>query len=121
MNVLLIDDDLESLECLRNALQLSNCDVNAFQSVETALKQFPAHPVDVVISDYHLPNTTGVDVLKAIHLMNTDTPVIIISGDPQQNIENLSLQAGAVAFFKKPLNVKKLMVTLHNTIQNITV
>jgi DNA-binding NtrC family response regulator len=112
MNVLLIDDDLESLECLSNALQLNNCDVEAFQLVENALKQFKPERVDVVITDYHLPNTTGLDVLNAVHRQKTSTPVIIISGDPKNSVESISLQAGAAAFFKKPLNVKKLIATL---------
>ena len=109
MKVLFIDDDSVSLECLSNALRLNGHSVQAFSSIESAFRDYSPGSVDMVISDYHFPSGTGYDVITTIHKITPEIPVIIISGDPEKDVENRCRQAGAYAFFKKPLSISKLL------------
>ncbi len=113
MNVMLIDDDSECLECLSRALRLNDFEVAVFRSSQTAINHYNATSVDVVITDYHLPDTTGIDTLKTLKLINQDVYVLIISGDPEEHIETLALQAGALAFFRKPITISHLITKLN--------
>jgi DNA-binding NtrC family response regulator len=110
--VMLIDDDKESRKSLESALQLNGFQVRSFHSPRKALKEYNPLTIDVVITDYHLPGMTGMDILKAIHRKKKDTPVIIISGEQEINIASHSLQLGASAFFPKPLNIKAIITIL---------
>ena len=116
MKVLFIDDDSTSLECLSNALRLNGHVVQAFSTIESALRKFTPGSVDMVISDYHFPTGTGFDVLTHIKKSSPQTPVIIISGDPELNVENRCMKAGAGAFFKKPLSIAKLLDKMKDVI-----
>ena len=107
MNVMLIDDDRECLESLGTALRLNGFNVQSFDSPDQAIRRYNPQKVDVVISDYHLPGMKGTEFLK-----KTNAPVIIVTGDPKKNIKKLSLQAGACAFFTKPVNIKKIIAKI---------
>jgi DNA-binding NtrC family response regulator len=110
--VMVIDDDKESRESLESALQLNGFQVKSFHSPRRALKEYKSSAIDVVITDYHLPGMTGMDILKTIHRKKSDTPVIIISGEQEKDIASRSLQFGASAFLPKPLNIKAVIAIL---------
>lgn len=115
MNVMLIDDDQECLECLSKALRLNDFGVQAHSSASVALQAYQTDTVDVVITDFHLPDTTGIEILRTLHLKNPTVPVIITSGDTNRDIETQALHAGALAFFRKPMNISSL-ITIMNSI-----
>ena len=41
-----------------------------------------------------------------------DAPVFIITGDQDERIETISLETGASAFFRKPLDINKVIAAL---------
>lgn len=110
--VMVIDDDKESRESLESALRLNGFQVRSFHSPRRALKEYNSMTIDAVITDYHLPGMTGMDILKAIHRKKSDIPVIIISGEQKKDIASRSLQLGASAFLTKPLNIKTVIAIL---------
>jgi DNA-binding NtrC family response regulator len=113
MNIMLVDDDRESLESLSSALRLEGFRVRNFDTPTQALSEYNPYTIDIVITDYYLPGMTGIELLKEIHRRKTDAPVIIISGAPKKNtIERISLKAGACAFFAKPLDIRHMIARL---------
>lgn len=117
MNVILIDDDLECLESLGAALRLNGIETTGFQSPAKALRQYDPDTVDAVISDYHFPKSKGTDVVRKIRKKKPNTPIIIISGDREKYIETLSLKAGADAFFRKPIDIHKIIKSLEDLVK----
>ncbi len=112
MNVMLIDDDMECLESLNAALRLNGFNVRSFNSPLKAISEYDPWNTDVVITDYHFPDMKGTEILKEIHRKKKDAPVIIITGDQEKYIKIFALQAGACAFFRKPLDINKIIYTL---------
>lgn len=112
INVMLIDDDKESLESLETALRLNGFNVRAFLSPTDAIREYNPQTTDVVITDYHLPHMKGTALLKEIHQKKADAPVIIFTGDPEKNLETFSLQAGASAFLRKPFEIKEIIAII---------
>lgn len=119
MNVLLIDDDTECLESLSNALQLNGFKVQTSQSPTEALTLFNPETTDLVITDFHLPDMTGIEILRYIHKIKQETPVIIVSGDHKRQIRVKSLKGGAYGFFYKPLNINKIITRLKDFTNNV--
>ncbi len=112
MNVMVIDDDGACLRSIRAALQLNGFSVQCFDSAEFACAAYPSTSFDAVITDYHLPGLKGTQVLKDIRKHRADAPVLIISGDTEAYVETESLDAGATAFFRKPLDIEAIIECL---------
>ena len=109
---MLIDDDKDCLQSLNSALRLNGFNVRSFDSPVIAIRAFNPKTIDAVISDYHFPKMKGTDVIKAIHQKKNDAPVFIITGDQDERIETISLETGASAFFRKPLDINKVIAAL---------
>jgi len=118
MNIMLIDDDLECLDSVSAALRLNGFNVRVFPAPEQALRDYDPSNTDVVITDYHFPAMKGDDVIKKIHDNKNNTPVIVITGDPTDDIESGSRIAGAYAFFRKPLNIVEIIAALLELAKN---
>jgi len=112
INVMVIDDDRDCLQSLDSALKLNGFNVRGFESPSQAIRQYDPNAVDAVITDYHFPKMKGTEVVKAIHRKKYDAPVIVITGDQDKRIETISLQTGASAFFRKPLEIGKIIAAL---------
>ena len=65
--------------------------------------------VDLIILDIRMPGIGGIDLLKMLRRTNPNIKVIILTGHP--SIENavLSMKYGAVNFYEKPPNLKRLL------------
>ncbi len=108
MNILLLDDDTLSLKSVANALRISGYSVRPFATPSQAQAALDSDTFDVVITDYHLTGEKGTFLINYLHRKQLSIPVIIISGDPSPKTEKLSIQAGARAFFSKPLDLEKI-------------
>ena len=118
MKVMLIDDDRESLACLSKALLLNEFKVDTFESPKEAVDSYKSGVYDAIISDFHLPGTTGLEVMKVIRAKTPSMPFIIISGDPTPPLEKEVLQAGVSAFFKKPLTISDFIAHIQQIVNS---
>ncbi|MCP4214001.1 MAG: response regulator [bacterium] len=112
MKILILDDDTLSLHGLENALRINGYNVSAFLSLTPVEAALAEESFDVVITDYHLPGQKGTAVIQYMLKKNIPIPVIIISGDRSPDVQKCSIQAGAYDFFRKPLDIEKLIACL---------
>ena len=112
MNILLIDDDPGSLDCLQSALELYGYNCKAFTLPVEAVEEYQKNAYDVVITDMRMPLMNGIQVLKKIRSINGEAKVIIITayGDVETAVS--AVNNHACAFFGKPLNFVELIETL---------
>jgi DNA-binding NtrC family response regulator len=71
---------------------------------ETALIAIRTHDYDVVVSDLVLPRLDGIALLYECHQIRRKTPVILISGYGDLQLEKLAAERGAYAFLHKPVD-----------------
>ena len=64
----------------------------------------------LVITDYHMPGLTGLDVVMAAHAQDPARPIIVVSA--QESVEPAALAAGATAFVAKPFTVERFAALL---------
>ena len=75
-------------------------------TAEDALKN---NQIDLVIMDLGLPNMNGIDATKAIHDMNKDAKIIILTSHNDEKEVLNSLKAGANAYCSKEINLQRLV------------
>lgn len=90
-------------------LELGGCQVQAFEDAEQALSAIhPGFP-GVVITDVRLPGSSGLDLLARLTAMDTDLPVIVITGHGDVDMAVDAMRAGAYDFIEKPFAAERLM------------
>ncbi len=118
--ILIVDDEPRNLEVLVNFLQELKYTIlmtnNATKAYEITVKHLP----DVVITDWEMPQVTGIELVKNLkaNKETSDIPVIICTG-VMISSENLktALDAGAVDFIRKPIDFLELTARLNSTLR----
>lgn len=108
MKVLIIDDEIEICDQIRTMLTSGSKIDFQFDIVKdglTALQKIKFIKFDLIISDIHMPNLTGLELERIKGSSeNRDTPMIILSGD----IPNLDYLNENTIVLKKPIEQKRL-------------
>jgi len=78
-NILIIDDDEISLLILQNAFEMHNFNVKITTNSINAVQLFNTLKADAVIVDMLMPNKNGFTVIKEIHMLQPNCPIIAIS------------------------------------------
>lgn len=104
-SVLLVDDDPEQLRFLKRIIERAGFSVITSQSATEALDVLGGRAVDLIVSDYKMPEMNGFEFLQALRGVNvegngTDIPVIMLTacGD---DLEFVALDRGADMFCEK--------------------
>jgi CheY-like chemotaxis protein len=111
LRVLLVDDNATVLAVLEELLRrnIPSIVIMTASSGQGALSVLQTATVDVVLSDVSMPNGDGFFLLEEVQRQWPSLPVVLMSGDP---VEPRALEAGAKAFFSKPLDPHRLIETL---------
>ena len=110
-NLLIVEDH----ELTRFGLKTTFEDVDYIDNIyeaasaEDALKIFKENPIDIVIMDLGLPNMDGIEATKAIHTLNKDAKIIILTSHNDEKEVLNSLKAGANAYCSKEINLQRLV------------
>ncbi len=109
--ILIIDDDRELGEMLKEFLAPDHLDVSARLSGEDGLQALRQGTWDLLILDIMLPGMNGIDVLKEVR-RSSDIPIIMLTarGDDVDRI--LGLEFGADDYLSKPFNPRELLARI---------
>ncbi len=108
MDILVIEDDPETLQYVRDGLLARGHSVEAAADGRTGLLQACARPFDVIVLDRMLPNLDGMAILKALRTSGLGTPVIFLTavGGLADRVQGLRL--GADDYLVKPFEMDEL-------------
>jgi YesN/AraC family two-component response regulator len=116
VNVLLIDDEPEILEILKEFLEFKNHTVTTAPNGKQALDLVLAdNDFDIAFSDIIMPKMDGLTFLEKVRSNNLSLPVILISGQADLESSIGALKHGALDFIVKPVYLK----TLEQAIQKV--
>lgn len=114
IRVLLVDDDPELLRTLGRALRRHGYQVTETASGSQAIAKLEKTSFDVVVSDIHMPNGGGLDLLRVVRRVDLDVPVILISGVPDVQSAAAAIAYGAFRYLAKPFAFEVLVATIQH-------
>ena len=116
--IFFVDDDPKAGELFCRFTDDSLYSVKTFQDPQAALQAFKEKPCDLMITDMKMPEMTGIELLNAVKSINSDIPVIIITG--YSNVDNAiqALRLGAADFIKKPYDIEELLRQIELILDN---
>lgn len=98
MRVLVVDDNVLVLEAIRRVLAAQSYVVTTAYSVPIALELVETCEFDIVISDYEMPDMSGVRFLKRASEVHPSIPTVLITGN-----HDLPKPLGVSAVLRKPI------------------
>jgi DNA-binding NtrC family response regulator len=107
--ILLVDGNSAGLAARKTVLEEQGHKVSIATGVTDALEQFSSHKIDLVVTDHKPPRMDGLGLIKKIHTLSADTPVVLLSGF----VDALGLNeqtTGAVAVIQKSANEVQQLV-----------
>lgn len=110
--LLIIDDNKDLLEFLRDFFRKNGFDVLLALTASDGIDKFKSFMPDVVITDMRLPDKPGNWVVKEVKSVNKKTPVIIITGYSDHHLIVEAMENGATELLKKPFKQKDLKYLL---------
>ena len=107
--IFLVEDDIWFSEMMKYHLSLNpEFEVIVFHNAKDCLNNIHLNP-DVICIDYGLPDMKGDILLTKIHEINTNFPVIVISGQEEISVAINFLKDGATDYILKNDNAKTLL------------
>ncbi len=121
-HLLVVDDDEFFLALLRSSLETAGYQVTTADNGESAWELLSAapQPFDLVLLDKQMPKLDGIALLKRIRASESlqDIPVILLTGDKNEDDVAAGLAAGAFYYLMKPASDVILQQVIKNTLQD---
>ncbi len=102
--ILVVEDEPHILIVLRRILRdlTSEYDIVAVPDALAALDYMQAHPVALVITDYIMPEMSGLELARQVKDKTPGTPVIMVTSYGTRELEQAARQAGIQRVLRKP-------------------
>jgi DNA-binding NtrC family response regulator len=118
--ILVIDDDLDTCNFLREIFEEQGWSVSAALQAEEALKAAQAESFDLIVSDIKLnEQLNGLDLLKHFRHLSPHSQVILISGFGTLETAIEAVREGAFDFISKPFQVQEIVNTARRALTTL--
>ena len=118
MSVLVVDDELDIRELIREILSEEGYDVTVASSASEANREISTKEFDLILLDIWMPETDGISLLKQwSEEKNLNSEVVMMSGHGTVDTAIESTHLGASNFVEKPLSIAKLLRTVEGALK----
>ncbi|PYT01945.1 MAG: hypothetical protein DMF63_03685 [Acidobacteria bacterium] len=114
---LVIDDDKVTLELLTFQLESEGFEVTTAESGEVGLGLIKQNDFDVILTDLHLPDVSGIGLVKSSKEIAPQTEIIMITGDGSNDRAIEATKAGAFWYLEKPLDFDELFELIGKAVE----
>ena len=105
--LLIVDDELQVRKMLETYFTEAGYRVATAEDVQAAIAKLP-EGFDAVLTDIKMPGASGIDFLQQARRSNPKLGVFLITGHATLETVIDAKQYGAVAYFRKPLNLTEV-------------
>lgn len=110
-SVLIVEDEAALAEPLAFLLKKEGFEVRVAGDGPTALAEFEAHHIDIVLLDLMLPGMSGTEVCKNVRL-RSNVPVIMVTARDSEIDKVVGLEIGADDYVTKPYSSRELIARI---------
>jgi CheY-like chemotaxis protein len=106
--IIIVDDFTGVRSIVKESLEKRGYEVFECDSAAEALKLFNGTQIDLLITDYDMPDMNGAELVRKIRTMSRYlfTPVIILSGVRKERIQDQLSDLNVAAYIQKPFEIK---------------
>lgn len=115
--ILVVDDDAMARDTLVELLGVSGYGARSVSNAADAVETMRAEGADLVLTDMHMPGSSGLDLIEEIKRFDDTIPVILITGYPSVNTAVDAMKRGAVDFLPKPFDFNMVSHMVRKALQ----
>jgi len=113
--ILLVEDDVSYSRIIKNFLVKNGFEVFTADKVSEALTFLKSNKTELIITDFRLPDGTGLNILSYAISLPIPIPVILITNYSDIRTAVKAMKMGAVEYIIKPINPDELLLTVQET------
>jgi len=117
VRILVVDDEPSMREMLRIVLRRDGYEVVIAENGSDAIAQLRTTPIDLLLSDIKMPDTTGVEVLRAAKDINRDIVAFMMTAYASTSTAVEAMRLGAVDYFTKPFSMDELRLKIRQHLE----
>lgn len=110
--ILVLDDEKNILEVIKMRLEANGYQIFTALQAETAVEIAKKEEIDLALVDLKLTGKNGIEVMKELHQINPDIPIIILTayGTIKSVVE--AMKRGAYSYLTKPFDYHDLLLQI---------
>jgi FixJ family two-component response regulator len=110
----IVDDDQSFRDSMRRLLKSLGYAVAVFPSAAEFLASPKFAATVCLVADIHMPDTTGAELYRHLVESGNAIPTILVTGYPDDNVQQRMLDAGVECYLRKPLEEAHLIRCLRS-------
>ncbi len=118
-HVLVIDDESLMREYVEEAMVRAQYAVTTASSGKEGVEQFSKERYDIVITDLKMTPVDGIEVLRQIHALNPETPVILMTAYGTIETAVTALKEGAADYVLKPFTPDVIELAVQRALERV--
>ena len=117
-NILVIDDEAAQRDVLTGYLKKKGYQIFAASSGKEGIEITKNEPVDIILSDFKMPDLNGIEVLEQVKKMNPEISFVIVTA--YGTVENAvkAMRLGAFDYISKPVDLDELDLMIERIIEH---
>jgi len=121
--ILVVDDDHMVCAMIQDTLEDAGYKIIAFTDSIKAMEAVKTEDIELIVSDYHMPDVSGLDLLKEVNKLQEELGkkmlVIILSAQKDAMIALELVKHKAFAYQSKPLDIQKLLMDVSRAVTKL--
>ncbi len=117
--ILIVDDDKTICRTLKYQVNKGGYEAISANSGEECMYHLKQNDLSLVLLDINLPGMSGMEVLEQIRQINSDLPVIMVTGIGSIESVVAAMKAGAYDYIEKPINLEAMMMRIEKALETI--
>ncbi|WP_136254686.1 phosphate regulon transcriptional regulator PhoB [Onishia niordana] len=120
--VLIVDDEASIREMIAIALEMADYQVLEADSAQAAHAMVVDHKPDLLVLDWMMPGTSGIELARRLKRDETtsDLPIILLTAKGEEDNKIQGLEAGADDYITKPFSPRELVARLKAVLRRST-
>lgn len=116
--IVVIDDDEVVRDSLKVLLETCRFNVREFESARAFLASRQHLPsADCAVLDIHMPDMSGLDLLRELRRAGDQLPVILVTGRREPAAQTQAQSLGAIALLDKPISHPALFAAIDKALK----
>ncbi len=118
-NILVVDDSQDTIEIIQRNLSAEGYPVSSAFCVSDALEILDTKVIDLVITDYRMPGTSGFELVRHVRDNCRNTGIIMVTGYATINGAVEAIKNGAEGYLAKPFTDEELILSVEKALQKL--
>jgi two-component system, NtrC family, response regulator HydG len=119
VNILVVDDTQNTLEIIQRSLSSHGYNVHLSSSAMNAISILQKQSIDLIITDYKMPKTTGLELIRYIKENFDNIGIIMITGYATIKSAVEAVREGAEEYLCKPFTDEELFTAVNNSLNRL--